>query len=347
MSASLAKESAVCKPGPKMLKGRSSEVWDPDVTVMLWSRCVCITVRFTSAPCFEFCGLCREPRGLCGYCPQEAEAGCCCTTDAFRKEELGSLLYPRGLGWGFIAVTGAVLNLALSKDLENSLSWGWCVWLSIKWPPFPVGGSCLELFILGSLADACPSNWGCSRFLLLVFSTMREEQLLKSFLFFNSNPILPDGMAVAEAGILEYHPLDNTSTFPGSISFCQFLKSFFARLARSSFFVFFRTSLMSLPRRVSFKNIKTVLHSGCYLFEGNYVYSGIQKHLCPTSRASLVIGYFSKKEITSITTTILLIWGGKKTGLYFVVIISINMFNLFLCHKERFWNNASYVSSKE
>lgn len=189
-----------------------------------------------------------------------------------------------------------------------------------------MGGRFLELFILGSLAVACPSNWVCSLFLWLVFSNVKEEQLLKSFLFFNSNPTLADGMAVAEAGILEYHPLDNTSTFPGSISFCQFLKSFFARLARSSFFVFFRTSLMSLPRRVSFKYIKTPLNSGCYLFGGNGVYSGIQKHL------SYLQGFFGdwiflqKGDNLHNYHHIAYLRGKNR----FVICVSINMFNLFL-----------------
>lgn len=141
-----------------------------------------------------------------------------------------------------------------------------------------MGSRCLELLVLESLAAVCPSNWGCSCFLLLVFS--KEEQLLKSFLFFNSKTNLPDGRVAAEEEIPEYHPLDNTSTFPGSISFCQFLRSFFARLARSSFLVFLRTSLISLPRRVSLKKINSVLNSGCNSFRVNSVYSGIQKHLC-------------------------------------------------------------------
>lgn len=109
-----------------------------------------------------------------------------------------------------------------------------------------------------------------------VFS--EEEQLLKSFLFFNSKTSLPDGRVAAEEEILEYHPLDNTSTFPGSMSFCQFLRSFFARLARSSFLVFLRTSLMSLPRRVSLKDRKLSVRQWLEL-RVNGVDSGIQIHV--------------------------------------------------------------------
>ena len=51
-------------------------------------------------------------------------------------------------------------------------------------------------------------------------------------------------------------PLDDTSLCPGSINFCQLRRSFLARLARSSSFVFFLTSLISFPRRVSCKQFQ-------------------------------------------------------------------------------------------
>ena len=143
-------------------------------------------------------------------------------------------------------------------------------------PPPDGGGGCAFWGLLEAILATLAGGSGvpslcCSarRFRLLGLSALRE--LWKSLRFFSSGAGRPDGGAGAggggETSALGPAPLEDPEVgarpadsppslcCPGSISFCQARTSFLARLARSSFLVFLRTSLISLPRRVSLRDV--------------------------------------------------------------------------------------------
>lgn len=113
-----------------------------------------------------------------------------------------------------------------------------------------------------------------------------------SLRFLTSGPTLPGGGTVS--GVMSVlhgwePPLADpgvpgadrvgVSFCPGSISFCQLRKSFLARFAKSSSFVFFLKSLMCFPRRVSYRMEKYIYISQnytlCVQCIDNSLYNGI------------------------------------------------------------------------
>lgn len=184
---------------------------------------------------------------------------------------LGSLATPGELGRGLTALTGILLILSLSRcsirDLSGDGTTGWSGRVS-GLPAIPlVGGGETELSnedILEIFSGKCTPLSLCSalRLRLLDFSAFGEYVLCTSFLILTSGTPFPDTeMSGGAASVLQGWELPlvdpgvlAATAGPGSISFCQALKSFLARLARSSSLVFFLTSLISFPSRVSYIN---------------------------------------------------------------------------------------------
>lgn len=188
------------------------------------------------------------------------------------EDVLGSLATPGELGRGLTAFTGILLILSLSRCSIRDLSGDWTTWCSggaSGLPAIPlVGGGETELSyvdILKILSGKCTPLSLCSarRLRLLDFSALGEYVLWTSFRILTSGTPLDTDTEMSggegsvrqgwELPLVEPGTLVATAV-AGSISFCQFLRSFLARLARSSSLVFFLTSLISFPSRVSYIN---------------------------------------------------------------------------------------------
>lgn len=181
---------------------------------------------------------------------------------------LGSLATPGELGRGLTAFTGILLILSFSRcsirDLSGDGTTSWSGGTS-GLPAIPlVGGGDLSYEDnLEIFSGKCTplSLFSARRLRLLDFSAFGEYVLCTSFLILTSETPFPNtDMSGEDASVLHGCELPfvdpgalATTADPGSISFCQFLRSFLARLARSSSLVFFRTSLINFPNRVSCK----------------------------------------------------------------------------------------------